>query len=233
MRTIGLIGGMSWESTQSYYRGLNEGVRERLGGVHSAACWLYSFDFAEIESLQAAGEWDKAGDMLVEVAQKLAQAGSDGLILCTNTMHKLAPRIEAAVDIPFIHIADATAKAILEAGYTHIGLLGTRFTMEEDFYKGRLTNDYGLQVSVPDAAGRQIVNHVIFEELVQGQIKPESRAAYVAQIHKLAAQGAQAVIFGCTEIGLLLSAEDSPIPVFDTTVIHTQAAIDFMLADVD
>lgn len=233
MRTIGLIGGMSWESTQSYYRGLNEGVRERLGGVHSAACWLYSFDFAEIESLQAAGEWDKAGDLLVEVAQKLAQAGSDGLILCTNTMHKLAPRIEAAVDIPFIHIADATAKAILEVGYTHVGLLGTRFTMEEDFYKGRLTNDYGLQVSVPDAAGRQIVNHVIFEELVQGQIKPESRAAYVAQIHQLAAQGAQAVIFGCTEIGLLLSAEDSPIPVFDTTVIHTQAAIDFMLADVD
>jgi aspartate racemase len=233
MRTIGLIGGMSWESTQTYYQELNREVRKRLGGVHSASCWLYSFDFAQIEALQAAGEWEQAGELLADVAVKLERAGAEGLLLCTNTMHKLAAHIENAVNIPLLHIADATAQAVKTAGYQHVGLLGTRFTMEEAFYKDRLINDYGLTVSVPDAAGRHIINRVIFDELVQGQVLPESQAAYVEQIHQLAEQGAEAVIFGCTEIGLLLSPAQSPLPVFDTTLIHTLSAVDFMLAEAD
>ncbi len=224
MRTLGLIGGMSWESSQHYYRIVNQEVRDRLGGLHSAKCLMYSFDFADIEELQSAGAWDEAGEVLAEVAARLERAGADGLVLCTNTMHKLAGAIEARVHVPLLHIADATAAAVVAAGVRRVALLGTRFTMEETFYRGRLAERFGLDVRVPDAAGRALVDRVIFQELVVGVVRDESRARYRAIIDGLAREGAEAVILGCTEIGLLVGPGDCAVPAFDTTDLHARAA---------
>ncbi len=230
MRMIGLIGGMSWESSAAYYRILNQGVRDRVGPTASARCLLWSFDFAEIEALQHAGDWDGLAERMVEAAQRLEAAGADVLLICTNTMHRVAPAIEAAVAVPLIHIADPTAAAIKAAGLRRVGLLGTAFTMEQDFYKGRLTEMHGLDVIVPDAADRAAVHRIIYEELVAGRIVPESREAYRAIIARLVANGAEAVILGCTEIMLLVGPEDSAVPLFDTTTLHAEAAVAAALA---
>jgi aspartate racemase len=230
MKTIGLIGGMSWESSAEYYRIINEAVKARLGGLHSADCLMYSFDFDEIEQYQMQGRWDIAEKRLIEVAQRLEQAGADCVLICTNTMHKMAEAVQDAITIPLLHIADTTADAIKGQGLNSVGLLGTVFTMEEAFYKGRLVGKFGLQVLIPDIEGRALVNRVIYEELVKGIIDPKSREEYVKIIHKMAKNGTQGVILGCTEIGLLIHPEDSPIPVFDTTTIHAMAAVDFALA---
>ncbi|MDX2074994.1 MAG: aspartate/glutamate racemase family protein [bacterium] len=229
MKRIGLIGGMSWESSLLYYKLINEGIRARLGGFNSADCVMHSVNFAEIEAMQQSGRWDEAGMLLAKSAQSLEKAGADCILLCTNTMHKVADAICDAVSLPFIHIADATADAIRLAGYTQVGLLGTRFTMDENFYTGRLTDKYGLNVLLPDADGRQLVNRVIFDELVRGVIRDESREAYIQQIQSLAERGAQAVILGCTEIGMLIKPEHSPIPTFDTTILHAASAVAFAL----
>lgn len=229
MRTIGLIGGMSWESTAEYYRLLNELTKERLGGLHSAKCVLYSVDFAEIERLQTAGRWDEAGEVLAGAARSLAAAGADLLLICTNTMHKVADRVEAAVDVPLLHLADTTAGAVRAAGLRRIGLLGTAFTMEQDFYRGRLAG-HGLEVLVPDAAGRAEVHRVIYEELCLGVVREESRAAYREVIAGLVARGAEGVVLGCTEIELLVGPADSPVPVFPTTRLHAEAAVAAALA---
>ena len=233
MKTIGMIGGMSWESSLAYYRIINEAVKERLGGLHSADCLMYSFDFAEIEALQMSGAWDEATLRMVEAAQRLERGGAECLIICTNTMHKMANAVQNAVGIPLIHIADPTAESVKAQGIETIGLLGTRFTMEEDFYRGRLIDNHSLKVIIPDDVGRKLVNRVIYDELVLGQIKPGSRAAYIRVIEDLAAQGAQGVILGCTEIGLLIKPEDSPIPVFDTTHLHALAAVNFALEGIN
>ncbi|WP_207885153.1 aspartate/glutamate racemase family protein [Pseudomonas sp. 30_B] len=224
MKTIGLIGGMSWESTIPYYRQINQTIKERLGGLHSAKIVLYSVDFHEIERLQHAGDWDAAGRLLAEAARSLRAAGADFLVLCTNTMHKVAPAIEAAVDIPLLHIADPTAEAIRAAGVTRVGLLGTRFTMEQAFYKDRLQEKYDLQVLTPSDEERQVVHRIIYEELCLGQIRDESRDAYRRIIASLVARGAQAVILGCTEISLLVGPQDASVPLFDTTAIHARQA---------
>jgi aspartate racemase len=224
MRTIGLIGGMSWESTAEYYRLLNEGTRERLGGLHSAKCVLYSVDFAEVERLQSAARWAEAGDLLADAARALEAAGADLLLICTNTMHKVADRVEAAVDVPLLHLADTTAQAVRAAGLARVGLLGTAFTMEQDFYRGRLAG-HGLEVLVPDADGRAEVHRVIYEELCLGVVREESRAAYREVIAGLVARGAQGIVLGCTEIELLVGAGDSPVPVFPTTRLHAEAAV--------
>jgi len=229
MKTIGLIGGMSWESSIEYYRLVNEGVKARLGGLHSAQCLMLSVDFAGIEALQHAGHWDEAGRELEEAARSLERGGADCVVLCTNTMHKVAGAIQAAVHIPFLHIADATGSRVRAAGIQRIGLLGTRFTMEEQFYKGRLEENFGLQVLVPETADREIVHRVIYQELVLGDIRPASRAEYVRILGKLIEQGAEGVILGCTEIGLLVHDGDVGVPLFDTTRIHAQAAVDFAL----
>jgi aspartate racemase len=229
MKTIGLIGGMSWESTVPYYRLLNEGVKQRLGGLHSACIVLYSVDFHDIERLQHAGRWDEAGAMLANAARALQSAGADFIVLCTNTMHKVAPAIEAAVTIPLLHIADPTAAAVKQAGIHTVGLLGTRFTMEEDFYRGRLATPHGLKVVIPDTADREVVHRVIYDELCLGVTKEGSRAAYREIISRLVAQGAQGIILGCTEIGLLVKAEDAPVPLFDTTALHAAAAVKLAL----
>ena len=225
MKTIGLLGGMSWESTTEYYRILNEIVRERLGGLHSARCLLNSVDFAEIETLFHAGRWDETGQKLAEAAQQLERGGADFLLLCSNTMHKLFPQVQAAVRIPLIHIADPTADRVIQQGFTRVGLLGTRITMEETFYRGRLSTQYGLDILIPPAEDRQLIDQVIFDELVRGIIRPESRSAYRRVLQSLATEGAQAVILGCTEIVLLVQPEDSPIPLFDTTRIHAEEAV--------
>lgn len=230
MKRIGLIGGMSWESSLLYYKLINQGIQARLGGFHSADCIMHSVDFAEIEAMQQTGRWDDAATYLSQSAKGLYQAGVECIVLCTNTMHKVADAIINAVPVPFLHIADATAEAIQKAGYTEIGLLGTRFTMDEDFYTGRLTEKYGLSVLLPDADGRKMVNRVIFEELVRGVVRDESRTAYIGQIETLAKNGAQAVILGCTEIGMLIQPEHSPIPTFDTTALHVEAVIKFALS---
>jgi aspartate racemase len=227
MKTIGLIGGMSWESTVPYYRLINEGVKQRLGGLHSAKLVLYSVDFHEIERLQHDGNWDEAGARLAAAARALRAAGAECLVLCTNTMHKVAAAIEAAVDIPLLHIADPTAQAIRQAGIVTVGLLGTRFTMEEDFYRGRLETRHELNVLTPDASDRAEVHRVIYAELCLGITREESRAAYRAIIGRLAARGAQGIILGCTEIGLLIKPEDAPVPLFDTTALHAASAVDF------
>ena len=224
MKTIGLIGGMSWESTVPYYRRINEAVRDRLGGLHSAKLVLHSVDFHEVEKLQRIGDWEQAGELMAQAARSLEAAGADFLVLCTNTMHKVAGSIEAAVSIPLLHIADPTAKAIKHAGHSAVGLLGTRFTMEQAFYRDRLQKRHGLQVLVPDAPDREIVHRVIYEELCLGVIKPESRAQYVRIMDGLAARGAQAIILGCTEISLLVGPEDTGLPLFDTTSVHAWAA---------
>ena len=225
MKTIGMIGGMSWESSLEYYRILNEQVRMRLGGLHSAKSLMVSVDFAEIEAMQSEGRWEDAGRAMADAALCLERGGADFIILCTNTMHKSTPQIETAVSIPLLHIADATAERIQKAGLHTIGLLGTRFTMEEDFYRGRLEHKYGLKVLIPNAADRERVHRVIYDELCLGVIREESRAAYRKILHRLADEGAQGVILGCTEIGLLVGAEDSPIPLFDTTRIHAEEAV--------
>ena len=230
MKTIGMIGGMSWESSQVYYRMINQRVRARLGGLHSAKCILYSVDFAEIEALQQAGQWGAAQHILVQAAMALARAGSDLLIICTNTMHKLADGVAANVNIPLLHIADPTADAVLEAGIDTVALLGTRFTMEEDFYRRRLETRYGLRVLIPDANQRQRVHDIIYSELCLGKIREPSRQAYDRIIHDLVQRGARGVILGCTEIGLLVNVDGCRVPVFDTAHIHAQAAVDAALA---
>ena len=225
MKTIGLLGGMSWESTELYYRWINEAVKRKLGGLHSASIALVSVDFAAIEELQHNDQWDEAGNLLAEAAQAVQAAGADFLLICTNTMHKVAPQIEAAIDIPLCHIADATAEHIVGHNLTTVGLLGTNFTMEQDFYKGRLAEKYGLQVIVPDAQDRQIVHRIIYEELVLGVVKEESRAEYLRIMRKMADQGAQGIIEGCTEIVMLVQQEHTDIPLFDTTALHAAAAV--------
>jgi aspartate racemase len=229
MKTIGLIGGMSWESSLEYYRIVNEAVKNRLCGFHSAQCVMYSVDFAEIEALQHRGEWPETARILSRAARGLEAAGADFIVLCTNTMHKVAPEIEASVRIPLLHIADPTAERIKGRGFRKVGLLGTRFTMEEDFYRGRLAEKHGLEVFVPGHDDRETVHRVIYQELVAGRVEAASRAAFVSIIERLAGVGAEAVILGCTEIGLLVGEKDSPLPVFDTTRIHAEAAVDLAL----
>jgi aspartate racemase len=228
MKTLGLIGGMSWESTIPYYRILNERVRQRLGGLHSAKLLLHSVDFADIEALQRADDWDAAGAILADAARGLRAAGADAIVVCTNTMHLVAPQIEAAVDLPLLHIADATAARIRAAGLSRVALLGTRFTMERDFYRHRI-EAAGIEVIVPEAAQREKVHRVIYEELCLGRILDDSREAYRAIIDDLVARGAQGVILGCTEIGLLVGEGDAAVPLFDTTRIHAEAAADWAL----
>ena len=223
MKTIGLVGGMSWESTVTYYKIINECVKERLGGLHSAKILLYSVDFAEIERCQAAGEWDKSAHILSDAAMRLESAGADFIVICTNTMHKVAPQIEENIHIPVLHIADATADELLRSNIKKTARLGTKYTMTQDFYKSRLI-ERGIEVVVPDERGIETVNRVIYEELCLGIISEKSRAEYSEIIAKLKEKGAEAVILGCTEIGLLVRREDSVLPVFDTTVIHAGAA---------
>lgn len=229
MRRLGLLGGMSWESTIPYYRRINERVRERLGGLHSAELLLYSVDFAAVEALQHRGDWESAGRLLADAAQALQRGGAQALVICTNTMHRVLPQIEPELRVPVLHIADATAARVRAAGVTKVGLLGTRFTMEQEFYRGRLS-EHGLDVLVPDQAQRALVHRVIYEELCQGRCLPQSRAAYRSVIAGLVAAGAEAVILGCTEIGLLVDARDSAVPLFDTTAIHAEHAADWALA---
>ena len=231
MKTLGLIGGMSWESTIPYYRIINETVRERLGGLHSARLILYSVDFHDIERLQQAGAWDEAGRILADAARALEAAGAEGLALCTNTMHKVAAAIEAAVTIPLLHIADPTAAAVKQAGIRTVGLLGTRFTMEQEFYRGRLMARHGLTVIIPDPADREIVHRVIYEELCQGEIRAESRAQYREIMQRLINAGAEGIILGCTEIALLVRPEDAPAPLFDTTGLHARSVALWALDD--
>ena len=223
MKTIGLLGGMSWESTIPYYRIINEEVKNRLGGLHSAKIVLYSVEFEEIEKCQSSGDWEKSGRILGRAAQGLEAAGADFILICTNTMHKVAPQIQSRISIPLIHIADATADALENAGVKTVALLGTKYTMTQDFYKNKLT-DRGIRVIVPDEPDIETVNRVIYDELCRGIISPDSRHAYTEIIGKLKANGARGVILGCTEIGLLIHQEDSPLPVFDTTVIHARKA---------
>lgn len=230
MKTIGLIGGMSWESSAQYYRIINQEMRNRLGGAHSARSLMFSVDFGEIEKLQHDGEWTLLTAQMVDAALRLERGGADYILLCTNTMHRMAADIEAAVSIPFIHIADPTAQAIRDGGFTRVGLLGTAFTMEQDFYKGRLSEKYGLDVLVPDDEDRKTVHRIIYDELVVGHVDEVSRNAYRHIIARLAEQGAQAIILGCTEIMLLVSQEDSPVPLFDTTGLHALAAVDLALS---
>lgn len=229
MKLLGLLGGMSWTSTISYYRRLNQLVTERLGGLHSARLLLYSLDFETVERLQHAGRWDEAGELLADGARRLVAGGAEGVLLCTNTMHKVAEPIEAAVDVPLLHIADATGETIRTDGYRRVGLLGTRFTMEEPFYRERLAERFGLEVLVPGEADRELVHRVIFEELCAERIESRSRRAYQRIIADLAEQGAEAVILGCTEIALLINEDDVALPVFDTTELHVRSAIDFAL----
>ena len=230
MKVIGLIGGMSWESTVPYYRQINETIKERLGGLHSAKIILYSVDFHEIERLQHAGDWDAAGQMLGDAARALESAGADFLVLCTNTMHKVASAIESAVQIPLFHIADPTANEIKQTGFTKVGLLGTRFTMEQAFYKDRLRERHGLDVLVPTQEDRDVVHRIIYEELCLGKVLPESRAEFRRIISDLVAQGADAIILGCTEISLLVEPQDAVVPLFDTTSIHARQAAEWALS---
>ncbi|TNJ12787.1 aspartate/glutamate racemase family protein [Aeromonas veronii] len=230
MKCIGLLGGMSWESTVSYYQALNRGVRAQLGGLHSARVLLNSVDFAGIERLQHAGDWPATARLLAAEARKLQDGGADFLLIGTNTMHKVAPEIEAAIDIPLLHIADATAVKLRADGITRVGLLGTRFTMEQEFYKGRLQERFGLVVLVPDETGRERVHRIIYDELCLGESRESSRAEYLAIIEGLAAAGAEAVILGCTEIALLVGDARAAVPLYDTTAIHAEAAVALALA---
>ncbi len=229
MKTIGLLGGMSWESTIPYYRLINEGIKARLGGLHSASLLLHSVDFHDIEACQSSGDWDKAGEILASAAAGLERAGAEGIVLCTNTMHKVANQIEDRCSVPFLHIADATARAIQKANLQQVALLGTRYTMEQDFYRGRMRDAYGIETPVPDGEDRSKVNQIIFDELCLGTFSEPSRAYFIDLIARMANQGAQGVIFGCTEIGLLVSQDQSPIPVFDTAALHAADVVDFML----
>ncbi|MFG1488232.1 aspartate/glutamate racemase family protein [Oceanospirillum sp. HFRX-1_2] len=230
MKTIGLLGGMSWESTASYYQALNQGVKSELGGLHSARICLYSVDFAEIESLQHQGQWQKTAEILTDAAQKVEAGGADFLLICTNTMHKVANEIEAGIAIPILHIADATAEALLADGCNKVGLLGTGFTMREDFYKQRLQDKFGIEVLVPEEAEQQQIHNIIYEELCRGEIREDSRQVYLDVIDRLEQQGAQAVILGCTEIALLVQQEHTQVPLYDTTALHAAKAIERALA---
>ena len=227
MKTIGLLGGMSWESTLDYYRAINEGIKKTLGGLHSAKIVMYSVDFEPIDKLQHAGDWEGTATILSEAAQSIQAAGADFLLICTNTMHKVAPEIEAAIQIPLLHIADATAEIIVNDGIESVGLLGTAFTMEQEFYKGRLINNYDLQVLVPNKDDRRIVHKIIYQELCLGKIEPNSKAEYLRIIDALAAQGAEAVILGCTEIGMLVNQTDTNVRLLDTTEIHAEKAVEY------
>ena len=230
MKTIGLIGGMSWESSIEYYRIINQSVREKLGGVHSAKCVMVSVDFAEIEPLQHQGKWEETGEILIKAAISLEKSGADFIVLCTNTMHKVAGEIQAHVQLPLLHIADATAQRVIDSGIRKVVLLGTRFTMEEDFYKGRLVQKYDLDVLIPNPDERLIIHNVIYNELVVGRIQPQSKEQYLKIIARMVGEGAQGIILGCTEIGLLVKQSDCAVPVFDTTKIHADAAVAFALA---
>jgi len=229
MKTIGMLGGMSWESTLTYYRLLNEGIKDSLGGLHSASICMVSVDFDAIEKLQHADDWDAMANQLSESALAVERGGADFLIICTNTMHKVAPQIEQALSIPVLHIADATAQALQRNGVQRVGLLGTRFTMEQAFYTRRIVDNFGIDVLIPDARQRELVHKVIYKELCLGKINPQSKTAFLAIIEQLAAQGAQAVILGCTEIAMLVEQRDTDVPLYDTTSIHAKAAIDFAL----
>ncbi|MYW68148.1 amino acid racemase [Streptomyces sp. SID8379] len=229
MRTIGLLGGMSWESSAEYYRLLNERTRERLGGLHSARCVLYSVDFAEIEELQVAGRWAEAGEILAGAARSLEAAGADLVLICTNTMHKVADQVSAAISVPLLHLADTTADAVRSAGLTRVGLLGTAFTMEQAFYRDRLAS-HDLEVLTPDADSRALVHRVIYEELCLGVVREDSREAYRKVIAELVAAGAQGIVLGCTEIELLVTESDSPVPLFPTARLHAEAAVSLALA---
>ncbi len=231
MKTIGLLGGMSWESSLEYYRIINEEVKRRLGGLHSAQCLLWSFDFAGIEALQMAGDWDGAAHKMVAAAQSLERGGADGIVICTNTMHKLAPQVQAAINIPILHIADTTAEKICADGLTTIGLLGTKFTMEQDFYKGRLVDNFGLKVVTPHDADRQIIHDVIYDELCLGEVRDDSRREYLRIMDDLTARGAQGVILGCTEIAMLIKPQHTAIRLYDTTLLHALAAVDWALSE--
>ncbi len=228
-KTIGLIGGMSWESSAEYYRIVNQEMQKRLGGVHSARSLMWSVDFGEIEQLQHAGDWDRLAEEMKDASIRLERGGADFVVLCTNTMHRLADAVISAVEIPLLHIADPTAQRIRAAGLNRVGLLGTAFTMEQDFYKGRLREHYGLDVMVPEPEDRRVVHEIIYRELVIGEIRPESRGVYRSIMARLIERGAQAIILGCTEIMLLVSDEDSAVPLYDTTTIHAVAAVDFAL----
>lgn len=230
MKTIGLIGGMSWESSLEYYRIVNETTKSKLGGLHSAKCIMYSVDFAEVEELQHQDRWEEAAQLMIEAAQSLERAGADFVVLCTNTMHKLADQIQSNIRIPFLHIADATAQKIQDAGFRKIGLLGTRFTMEHDFYKGRLIDNFGLDVLVPDSEDREMIHRVIYDELCLGVVKQESREQYIRVMEKLVQAGAEGIILGCTEIELLVHDGDSRVPLFPTTTIHAVAAVEYALS---
>lgn len=229
MKTIGLLGGMSWESTRDYYTAINQGIKERLGGLHSAQLVLYSVDFDPIEKLQHQGDWAGTAAILSQAARNVEAAGADFLLICTNTMHKVAPEIEAAIQIPLVHLADATAESLLASGIKKVGLLGTAFTMEQDFYKGRLQQKFGLDVLVPNANDRALVHQVIYQELCLGQVHEASRKEYLRIISQLAEQGAEAVILGCTEIAMLVNQKDTDVPLFDTTAIHARKAVDLAL----
>ena len=229
MKTIGLIGGMSWESTVSYYRLINTAVKEKLGGLHSAKCVLCSVDFAEVEELQRREQWPEAAQLLVGAAQRGEKAGADFVLICTNTMHKLADAVQAGIGIPLLHIADATAEKVKQAGVQRVGLLGTRFTMEEDFYRDRLTSQFGLEVITPDTKDRELVHRIIYEELCLGTIRPESKAQVASIMSRLGEMGAEGIIQGCTELGLLNGAEDCHVPLFDTTRVHALAAVEYAL----
>ncbi len=225
MKTIGLIGGMSWESSAVYYDIINKTVKEKLGGHHSCDCLMYSVDFAVIEELQHKGDWDQLTQIMVKAAQRLERGGAELIVICTNTMHKMAPEVEKSVSVPLLHLVDAVAAKIKETGLEKVALLGTRFTMEQDFYKGRLKDRHGIEVIVPDLAGIEMVHRIIYQELVHGIIKEESRVNFLAVIERLMARGAQGIILGCTEIPLLVKQEDCTVPVFDTTTIHAIAAV--------
>jgi len=230
MRMIGLLGGMSWESSAEYYRLANELVRDRLGGFHSARCLLYSVDFAEVERLQHQARWDEAATVLADAARALERAGTELLVLCTNTMHRVADQIAAAVEVPLVHIADATAEAVRAAGLAKVGLLATAYTMEQDFYVGRLERLHGLEVLVPGPQDRRLVHEVIYQELVRGIVTDDSRQAYRRVIAGLVDRGAEGILLGCTEIDLLIGPQDAPVPIFDTTRLHAERAVDLALA---
>ena len=227
MKTIGLLGGMSWQSTLGYYRKINEGIKNKLGGLHSAKIAMYSVDFEPIEKLQNDGDWEGTAKILSDAAKNVQAAGADFLLICTNTMHKVAPEIEAAIQIPLLHIADATAEILVKEDIKSVGLLGTAFTMEQEFYKGRLTNNYDVKVLVPNEEDRGIIHKVIYQELCLGKIASNSKAEYLRIIDALAAQGAEAVILGCTEIGMLVNQADTSIRLLDTTVIHAEKAVEY------
>lgn len=229
MKTIGLVGGMSWESTVTYYQLINQFVAKKLGGLHSAQILLYSVDFEEIERCQSEGNWEKSGEILANIAQKLETAGADFIVICTNTMHKVAPQIAKVISIPIIHIAETTAEVLQQSGIQTVGLLGTKYTMQQDFYKAKLIAK-GLKVIIPDEQDMEIINRIIFEELCLGKINPDSRQFFQSVIDKLKKHGAEGVILGCTEIGLLIKPENSSLPVFDTTLIHAQKAAECALA---